>query len=312
MEKRQLISIAAGLGAAALFILPFVIGAGLLFLFLPLLPLFMIGFGMGTKLFLLAAIAATLTVMTLASSGAGVFFLIFLMVPALLLIRQSLLWRTNPTPPVAGSAPEREWYPLGFAVTELVLYIAGVFLLAALYYALRTGGGLEAVFAESLAESFREMEPEYRHVMEQLVARRIYAVFASGAWIWVLVICTMAYLAHRILREWRRNIRPSFSLLPFDLPFWLLGLLTLAGVASLVGSPQSLFIGKTLLLLLLLPFFLHGMALLHEVSRPWPARALILLMVYFLLLAQLWPALLIACAGVIQQCRLFAQRLTAG
>jgi len=286
----------AGLVSCLLFMTAFARGSGMLFLFLPALPLFLIGFWIGKRALLLAMLAGLGISIVLNPLGASAVFLLFVLLPALLFTQQALLSR-----PAPETEDGYDWYPTGLALTHLVLYTCLLFLIMAMAYA-GEDGGLQGLIAQHTESALEQMDGDLREAMQTLLTARGYAVFAAMGWIWTLLLYAVAAISNMILKEINKNIRPSLAVTPFTLPDFMLGLLVLCGVLSLFGSETLVFVGKTLLMTLLLPYFLYGLSVIHLASKAWPWRMVFLCMLYLVLLAQLWPALAIACYAIVQQC----------
>jgi uncharacterized membrane protein HdeD (DUF308 family) len=64
---------------------------------------------------------------------------------------------------------------------------------------------------------------------------------------------------------------------------------------------QAEFIGKSLFVMLLLPYFLSGIAQMHARARQSPAGNWWLALAYGLLILAIWPAIVFILLGVIRQ-----------
>jgi hypothetical protein len=116
--------------------------------------------------------------------------------------------------------------------------------------------------------------------MKWLTGDGSFLLFASTGWSWVLMLYALAALAHGLLESRGLVLRPGLALEPHSLPLWLLGLLSINGGVALLGHGMDRFIAETVFLLLLLPYFLAGLALVHRFSLRWHNRRLWLTLFY--------------------------------
>lgn len=279
----------AGFLAAGLFLFIAVSGLGFFFLFLPVLPLLWPGLGREPKLALYSALAAAFIV-AVADPGAGLSFLLLLGLPAWALARLALLWRQGEN----GVA----WFPLGLALTRLTLYACSLVALIGLAYASQEGGIAKAVSGQMRA-ALDHLGEDYAQAAGVLAEHWAFLAFSTGIWLWGVMLYAYGWLANTLLRRMGRNIRPDFAIQPFPMPNWMLALLALCALASFAGAASLAFIGKALLIALLLPYFFLGAAWMHEVSRDWPNRRFFLFFIYLLIVAQFWPALILSVFGLV-------------
>jgi len=73
-----------------------------------------------------------------------------------------------------------------------------------------------------------------------------------------------------------------------------------ATAAALVGSGWFGFVATNVALILCVPYFLTGLAIIHAVSRNWSGRTAILVALYLLLLLFRWPLIAIAGLGIVE------------
>lgn len=281
------------LASAGLFYLVAVLHLGFLFMMLPSLPVFYVALTQNPRAMLAVSAIAAAFILPVGGVEGALFFLIFSLLPVLVIGGKALQSRESTT--------GRQWYPLGLAFVELVSALVLLTVVMSFYYA--GAGDINETLRQNIADGTQQLEPEYRSLVLQLSSSAVFMVIAASLWMWLLLAYLHGWIAQKIARSRGRAVRPDFAVTPFAMPHWMLGAMTLAGIASLLGSPTLSFAGKVSLMLLLFPYFLLGMALIHEKSTRLPSRGFVLFMVYFFLLAQAWPALLIAGYGVWHQCR---------
>ncbi len=323
MSKSTVLALLCGLASALPLLFAFVVPGGALFMLLVPLPLFLSGLSLGSGAALisaatacaslglmLAAMSATVTgsLATGLGDGFGVFVgtVVTLGAPAVVLVRQALLNR----PAADGS---QEWYPAGLLV--LWLTGAGVLLLAfslvsLLFFA--PGPGLEAAFTAQLADALRLVLPSAPEEELQAAAASAAQIgLGVGVDSWLMVFAANGLLAQGVLTRYGRNLRPGLDPATLDLPNWLALVLAGCAAAAVLGSGDFAFLAKSLVLILLLPYFFAGLAVVHAACRNRKARALLLILFYLMLVFFAWPAVIVTGLGVIDQWTGLRRRLLA-
>ncbi|NBX03095.1 MAG: DUF2232 domain-containing protein [Alphaproteobacteria bacterium] len=254
----------AALLSAGTFFAVLMLGLGSFFLFIPSLPLFYVGLSLSTRTVFLAALAAAALVGMFGHIGVALTFLLMIGLPTCYLAHCSLLFKRR-------EDGKEEWFPLGLSLLNLTISAAGFLAIITLFFA------FQPTTLPSLLASF------IRTTLEPLKAE-----FGSE-------------IEGRLLASKGQNIRPDMAIAPFAIPSWMLYLLGICALASLIGGESSQFLGKTLLIVLALPYFFLGLALLHQISEKWPNRKFFLFIVYLLVILLFWPALLVSGYGLWNQ-----------
>ena len=268
----------------------------LVFVFFAPLPLFAAGLAFG----LTSAIVAIAAGVALSAVVGGPFdipfgapgYVLFEGVPAAVLVRQALLSRQE-----GGAA---QWYPPGHLLTWLVGLAAVYFVVAALALSGSPGGLVGAIEAAlgSWMEGAQETElaADAAEMIEFMAGR----LPAAVAMVWVFSVAVNMALAQAILVRRRRNRRPSPAFSSIEVPvvvmFPFVATLALAFVPGTLG-----FIGLTLAVIISIPYFLVGLAVLHTVSRPWPMREIILGAVYILTIVVFWLLIVLTTLGFVER-----------
>lgn len=282
-------SLAAGLLAAGAFLLLSQPGMALL-MFLPSLPLLLMGMAASPRAGLRAALVAAFITALAAGLPAAIFFLLLVGLPSSYLAGQAMRH---------GQADgETTWFPVGAAFAPLAAYASALIGLLTIYYAGQEGG-ISGALALRLPEAMSDMEADYAEAI-RLLNRWSFLIFSTSVWMWALALYGHLWLAHRILAARGRIARPSVGLTPFLMPNWMLSLLVIAALAALIGSAPMRFFGQSALIALLLPYCLSGVAFMHHATRDWPNRVFFLFFVYFMAAAQFWPALALSGIGLWQ------------
>jgi uncharacterized protein YybS (DUF2232 family) len=298
MTRALLMFIGGGVLSALLYLSVVTGGMGALILaYLAPLPLLMVGLGAGFRPF---AIAATSAVAVVGLFGGPLFGLTYAMANGALvavIVRQALLARSAPD----GSL---EWYPPGLLLVVLTgLGLAGLLVSALL--TLGDPGGLEGSVRQFLVMGFGDAAAGTGDA-ESGVAQVIdsFAQVFPGMVVvsWLTMAIVNAALAQGVLMRFGRNLRPAMRVAEVELPHWTPMLLAVAGILALVGGDGQLsYLALNVAIVLLVPFFFAGLAVVHAFAGRRQARTLLLVVFYFFLLVSGWPIALVIGLGVIEQ-----------
>ena len=261
----------------------------MILVYLAQLPLFAAGLWLGTGA---AASAGLVAALILAGAGnllASGLFAALNIVPVVLLVRQSLLFRTAP-----GNAVE--WYPPGL----LTAWLTGLGLVVAAVTFVFFGGpqGMQAALREVLAPALDRRLGEITPEIDELLAFVAFIFPGIIATSWMVMTASNGILAQGLLARFGASWRPSPDLAALSLPMWIPVLLAVASGATLLGGTAR-FIGVNVMIVLAVPFCLAGLAVLHAVARRFPRPAVTLTVFYLLAGVLGWPLLLIALLGLL-------------
>jgi hypothetical protein len=286
-------AIAAGCGAVAggLYLVVLVGSpSGLLLVYLTQFPLFVAGLWLGATAAAIAGLTATLVLFAASDLLAAGLFAALNAVPVTILVRQALLARHQADGRI-------EWYPPGQLTAWLtVMALAGVGL------ALVVMGGPAGLLAElrsvvgATLDNLGDAAVSERGAFVEAVAVVIPGIVAAS---WMVMSIINGVLAQGVVARFGANWRPSPELVRLSLPIWLPLLLTAAAIGAAVGG-TSRFLAVNTLIVLLVPFGLAGLAVLHAAARrlanPLP------LLIGFYVFAGLfgWPFLAIAILGLFE------------
>jgi len=293
--------IAAGVASAALFFTVLALGLGFFFFFLPTLPLFYVGLKAGSRVSLHASLVASLLVCVITGAVAvGVMFYLLLGLPCWFVVLNALSHRTT----ADGS---EIFYPLGRIWLRLALAACCLMAFITAYYATQEQN-LPAMLTAHIEAAFVNFSGEYAKAIEAL-SNNSFLIMAVMVWLWGIGLYVHLWLANMLLLKQGQALRPSMAVLPFAMPSWMFSLITICALASLIGGQSMAFLGKTLLLCLAMPYFFLGLAHVHEASQQWPNRKFLLFLLYFVVVAQLWPTLLLAGWGFWQHLKIINKHL---
>lgn len=290
MPKPLLVSILAGvLSFSACYLSASNLFPSVLLLHFSAAPLFACAFLYGRRGVSLATGTALAVSLVSAAPTIAVFYATSIAAPAWVAGVLAVRRLEEPTPTA--------WYPVSKLLVWLTVYAAARVLVAGLLHA-GEEGGFQAEVQKAVQEVLTQLPPEAVVNAKGLIGLFPYLIPVSGGWSWVLLFWFAAWFAHFVLKSYRLGMRSEFSLRFFLLPNWLLLLIAATAGASLVLQGEGQFVALIMTLILLLPYFLLGIMYIHSLTRPWPARWLVLTFVY-LLMFKLWPILVVAILGII-------------
>ena len=289
MTKALLMYIGGGVLSALLYLSVVTGGMGALILaYLAPLPLLMVGLGAGLRPFAIAATAAVAVVGLFGGILFGMTYAVANGVLVAVIVRQSLLTRTGPD----GSV---EWYPPGLLLVVMTgLGLAG--LLAAALLTLGDPAGLEGSVRQFLVMGFGDAAAGTGGDAETGMTQVIdgFAQIFPGMVVvsWLTMAIVNAALAQGVLMRFAE----------VELPHWMPMLLAGAGLLALIGGDGQLaYLALNVVIVLLVPFFFAGLAVVHAFAGARQARTLLLVVFYFFLLVSGWPIAMVVGLGVIEQ-----------
>ncbi len=267
MLKEMTIAIAAGAVSGIVYVAP-LFGSllGLLLINFTHLPLFLAGLSMGVTTVAVAAAAGTVVVVAIAGIAGAIPFALAFAVPAVAVVRQTLLWRTT-------DDGGREWYPPGMALTLLVSYGAAAFVAAAALMAMQAQG-IQAVTQGALEANLALVLPSLPAEQRTTTAAEWSAVFPALVVVsWLLTVVVNGAIAQATLARAGRNLRPSPEFSRVVLPDGLALALAVSALLWLTPIESVGYAGKALTIIFAAPYFLQGLAVTHHLSRVWGGRA---------------------------------------
>lgn len=289
MSRDQLLALGGG-ALCAVLSLSVLTGAPV-FALLSQLPLLMVGLGLGLVPATTACVTAAVILAAATSVTVGGYFVLATAVPVLIVVNRALVSRVLPD----GST---EWYPTGNILSWITAM--GLAFLMILYVS-GTEGELRAAVQRSIKALLGGTALPYTPDQIDALARTV-ARYAAAARVtqWTLVLVVNAVLAQKLLVRMGRNRRPPTRLIDLELPRWLSIAVAVAAGASLVPG-QIGMIAQNGLMILAIPFFFLGLAVIHAVSHRWQGRGFVLFLLYLVLVVLQWPAIVLAGLGFVEQ-----------
>ena len=286
-------AVLAGLISSALFL---ALSTGLpgmvLLAYFVQLPLLLAGLSMGLAASVVAAAAAILVCGLIAGVVAAGMFALVQAIPAAMVVRQALLARQD-----AGGL---EWYPPGLVLAQLTaLAVLGI--TAAFVVLLGYPGGLEGVLADFLSSALAGLGASDVAVSAGPDLDRWMFLFPGlMAASWLVMVAVNAVLAQLLAVRLGVNRRPSPKLSELELPGGVWPAIGVAALLALLGAGGLGFLGRSLLIVLAVPYVFLGLAVVHAFARRVTHRRLALTLFYGAIMLLGWPIVMVLLLGLVE------------
>jgi len=309
MSKETLFAVGAGVFSAfaATAFINQAPGAMML-VYLADLPLFLAGFAFGPQS---AAISGAAGFMISGMLGGGLSAGIFGLLQALpvwLVVRQMLLQRPAIMAAPGGTGTARpdegnvEWYPAGDMVCWLTMLVAAIMLVATVAGLSGDHGSLSALISDNLDRMLQAMTPDWGPAQRTRMVDLMVPMFPGAIGIsWLVMTIFNAVMAQNILVKMKKAIRPTPAFVDLQLPQWISWPLVAACALALLGAGETEYTGRNLAMILSLPLFLLGLAVVHTWARGVKSGSwMVLVAFYLVLILSGWATLLVAGIGLIE------------
>lgn len=267
------------------------------------LPFYFAGLSSGALAAAVAAGIAGAASMALTGPAVGASYVLVVALPAVGLSHLLLLNRDSTAP---DGTIIVEWYPAGRVLSWLTLAAASLFLITAIG-TLDDEGGLRGQAREMFVqmappEQFQAMIDRLQVDMDgeeliELAASTLPAVLV----IYLSALAAInAGLAQFIAVRTGQARRPSPAIRSMKLPPELDIALALCIALSLAPGEAG-FIGASIAFIVMTPYFLLGLVVIHVISRHWPGRGFLLTLFYIVVFLIPATAFLTAALGLAEQ-----------
>lgn len=293
MSRTRFLAAGGGmLGAAAVLAALSGQPLGVLLVYVAAVPLLAVGFALGRGAFAIAAAVGLVLSLSLGGFTAAGLFAGMHLIPSWLIVQQALQ-------PHASS--EDGWQPIGNVVAVLALTIAFVTAAGAM-----AGGGeagieasVETMLIAAAEMAAPQLDESDRAMMLGQVAP-LFLGFSAAAWLFMLL--ANAGLAQSLLAARGRSLRPRPRWSALRLPGWYDLAPVAAAVAALALPGDGGFLARNVAVILLAPYFLVGLAVVHGLSRR-AAMPMLLLAGFYVLLIMffLFAIVIVTALGVVEQ-----------
>ena len=286
-------AVLAGLISSALFL---ALSSGLpgmvLFAYFVQLPLLFVGLTLGLAASVTAAAGAILVCSLIAGAVGALMFALVQAIPAVIVVRQALLSRQQ-----GGKV---EWYPPGLVLAQLTT-LAALGIVAAYLVLLGRPGGLQGMLSDFVGTALAEIgAAEVEGEASPELGRWIFLFPGLMAASWLVMVVVNGVLAQALAVRFGSNRRPSPALSELELPGWLWPAIGVAAALAVLGDGGLGFLGRSLLIVLVVPYVFLGLAVVHAVARRWSHRRLALTVFYGGTVLLGWPLLAVLLLGFVE------------
>jgi Predicted membrane protein (DUF2232) len=296
------LAVLAGVVSSALFLCLLTGVPGMvLFAYFVQLPLMLAGLAMGPTASMVAVVSALLINGVIAGAVATMIYGVIQALPALIVVRQALLARQD-----GGNV---EWYPPGLLLAQLTC-VAGLGIGLAFLLLLDHPGGLQGAIEAFLASALVEMGAiQAEAVSSAELGPWMFLFPGLMATSWLVMVVLNAVLAQALAVRLGWNRRPSPDLTRLELPSWLWPALGAAGLVALLGEHGWGFLGRSLLIVFVVPYVFLGLAVIHTLVRRWSHPSWLLAALYAALVLLGWPILAVLLLGFVEDWAHLRRRL---
>ena len=109
-----------------------------------------------------------------------------------------------------------------------------------------------------------------------------------------------AIIAQNVLVRMKKALRPTPAYADLQLPQWISWPLVAAAALALLGAGEMEYTGRNLAMILALPLFFLGLAVVHTWARSLSGGGMVLVAFYLILVLSGWAALVVAGIGLVE------------
>lgn len=297
MPLNPIMAITAGI-CSAVAVFSIVFGSVLAFplFYLAPLPLYLAGLGIGSKGVILAGLIAVFTAGLIGNAYTALPYAFAYAVPAIMMCQMAL--RTEP-----DTDGKPVWYPAGHLIGTLT--VVGGFSLV--FFAMLTimdegSASLQDTVAGLISHALDRAGSQIPADSRDTLTMSLTPFFPGMAVAsWIVMHLVNAAFGQSALVKSDRNLRPRISYANITLPDWCSWVLVSAGIFALLGPGDWSYLGRNLVIVAMVPFFLLGLAVAHTYVRRSSFGTPMIISFYIILLVLWWAAFAVACAGVVEQ-----------
>ncbi|MEE2688695.1 MAG: DUF2232 domain-containing protein [Pseudomonadota bacterium] len=266
------------------------------------LPVFLIGLSMGTVAGAFAGACAAAGMLVIFGALGFLVFVLFNAAPVIIMIRQALLSR-------ADENEGKEWYSSGL----LAAYATGlalVLLTGAFLWLGATTEGIQAAIEEFLGAFADKVLAGVPAAQRAQVVDSIAPILPGAIGLyWIVTLVVNGALGQGLLVRFGYNLRPSPDFSAMHLPRWLRDAAAILLIGAIALPGVFGFYAVNAAILVSLPFFLIGLAVVHVAAKRVATGSLLLIVFYILMILFGWPVVFVAFLGLIEQIAGFRRKL---
>ena len=283
----------------------------LVFLFyIAAVPLFVAGLGAGSVASFVAALAGLGTLASTLPLSQVAAYAVLDVLPVVVIVLLALRFRL-------GTDQQPYWYPEGYLLTAITLYPCLLFAAALLLSADQNNGllGVTTAFFHASADGIKTQAGLPPDVADQFIplldilAKYVPAMLGTC---WIFLMTLSLLVAHVALKGQGWTIRPTFGWLNLAIPAWVIGLTALSSLLGALAPAPFDYIGTNVAVMLGLPFFFVGLAVVHGWTKT-TGRPMVWLIIFYTLISVLvWLLLAVALLGAVDHWAHFRRRFASG
>jgi uncharacterized protein YybS (DUF2232 family) len=297
MPLNTIMAITAGI-CSAVAVFSIVFGSVLAFplFYLAPLPLYLAGLGIGSKGVIFAGLTAIFTAGLVGNTYTSLPYAFAYAVPAIMMCQMAL--RTEP-----DAAGKPVWYPAGHLIGTLTVVGGCSLVFFGMLTIMDEGSAslqdtVAGLISSALDSAGSQIPSDSRDTLTTSLAPFFPGMAVAS---WIVMHLINAALGQSALVKSDRNLRPRITYVNISLPDWCSWVLVGVGVFALAGPGDWGYLGRNLVIVAIVPFFLLGLAVVHTYVRRSSFGTLMIISFYILLLVLWWAAFAVACAGVVEQ-----------
>ena len=265
-------------------------GIGLIIAYFALLPLLLLGLSRGFIYALIASIIGAFGLAFTTGFSQGILYSISVAIPACLIIYLALSSSKSDD----GST---HWRPIGDVFSSLTIWGCTILIILAITQINSPGGLISSieVFLNRVIENRIHLSP--LSTRQMLIDRLIPLFPALIIFSWMLMTVINSVLAQKVLLKANMNVRPETKYSDITIPEWNYWFLAFAVIFMFIGSGNFEFIVRNIAFILMSPFFLVGLAVVHILTKRFRLSSIVLITFYFLLIISTWIILVSVMIG---------------
>ena len=233
----------------------------------------------------------------------GIFYSLSIAFPAWLIILTAL-------------APQREHkisskrIPIGEIISRLVILGGIILILSAI------------ILSENLSDLPRDIESLlFKMIMSntpglditanhRLLVERMVPLFPSIIFLsWLIMIIINTLVTQAILTKAGISLLPTFQYSEIEAPEWIYWIFVTSGIFTLIGPNSLEYVSRNLTAIILIPFLLIGLGVIHTAARTFRSPSVILIPLYFFIIISSWPTFIAILIGFFEKWTDFRQKL---
>jgi len=275
---------------------------GVLVFLVPVFLLFVTGMRYGASALSIAMLVSCVVVGVSSDVQSSLAYVMMTALPAWVFGRQLMKIRLLPSGGI-------EWFPVGGAFVAYTLYCVVLLVLVGGYASQNIENGMLAALQQDIQVTSKTMDADIQQVVQMFVQRFPYLILSLFVWTWGMLMYGAAIFANYVCAAYKWSLRTQVVITPFLPPHWWLGVLLASGALAMSASADVSFLGMTAFIMLLFPYFLCGVSLIHRDIRKTTQPKLWFWLFYFVMTIGQWPSVFIVTMYGLIHHLLFVSRL---